>query len=109
MTPNPGSLLPVAFQAAEIATGLMRTRRPASLTEKHDRDLVSDVDLAIERQVRTLLAEATSVKKKANRAGLPGGGCGRWTRSTGRLTSPTASRCARHRSPCSVTGARSWA
>ena len=48
MTPDPGSLLPVALQAAEIATGLMQSRRPASLTEKHDRDLVSDVDLAIE-------------------------------------------------------------
>src|SRR6266567_6557036 len=59
MTPDPGSLLPVALQAAEIASGLMRARRPASVTEKHDRDLVSDVDLAIERQVRAHLAEAT--------------------------------------------------
>jgi myo-inositol-1(or 4)-monophosphatase len=37
----------------------MRTRRPASLTEKHDRDLVSDVDLAVERQIRAHLADAT--------------------------------------------------
>jgi myo-inositol-1(or 4)-monophosphatase len=59
MTPDPGSLLPVAFQAAEIAAEMMRTRRPMSLTEKHDRDLVSDVDLAIERQVRAHLAAAT--------------------------------------------------
>src|SRR5690349_2393964 len=59
MTPDPGSLLPVAFQAAEIAADMMRTRRPTSLTEKHDRDLVSDVDLAIERQVRAHLAAAT--------------------------------------------------
>src|SRR5215467_13312654 len=38
---------------------MMRTRRPASFTEKHDRDLVSDLDIAIERQVRALLAEVT--------------------------------------------------
>lgn len=59
MSPDPGSLLPVALQAADIAADMMRTRRPATVTEKHDRDLVSDVDLAIERQVRAHLAEAT--------------------------------------------------
>ena len=56
---DPGSLLPVALQAAGIAADMMRTGRPAQVTEKHDRDLVSDVDLAIERQVRAHLAEAT--------------------------------------------------
>ncbi len=59
MTPDPGSLLPVAFQATDIAAAMMRTRRPVTLTEKNDRDLVSDVDLAIERQVRAHLADAT--------------------------------------------------
>jgi myo-inositol-1(or 4)-monophosphatase len=59
MTPDPGSLLPVAFQATEVAADMMRTRRPTSVTEKHDRDLVSDVDLAIERQVRAHLAVST--------------------------------------------------
>jgi myo-inositol-1(or 4)-monophosphatase len=59
MTTDPGSLLPVALRAADIASELMRTRRPASVTEKHDRDVVSDVDIAIERQVRSLLGEAT--------------------------------------------------
>src|ERR1700685_3291787 len=52
MTADPGSFLPVALQAADIASELIRTRRPASVTEKSDRDLVSDVDLAIERAVR---------------------------------------------------------
>lgn len=79
MTPDPGSLLPVAFQAAEIATGLMRTRRPASLTEKHDRDLVSDVDLAIERQVRAHLAEATpDIGFLGEEEGQSGGPAGGW-------------------------------
>jgi myo-inositol-1(or 4)-monophosphatase len=59
MTPDPGSLLPVAFQAAEMAADMIRTRRPTSVTEKHDRDLVSDVDLTIERQVRAHLAAAS--------------------------------------------------
>ncbi len=59
MTPDPASLLPVALRAAEAAAEMMRTRRPARLTEKHDRDLVSDVDIAIERQVRAMLERAT--------------------------------------------------
>jgi myo-inositol-1(or 4)-monophosphatase len=59
MTPDPASLLPVALRAAELAADLMRTRRPVRLTEKHDRDLVSDVDIAIERQVRAMLEQAT--------------------------------------------------
>jgi myo-inositol-1(or 4)-monophosphatase len=56
---DPGSLLPVALRAADIASDLIRTRPPASVTEKSDRDLVSDVDLAIERAVRGYLHEAT--------------------------------------------------
>jgi myo-inositol-1(or 4)-monophosphatase len=59
MTPDPASLLPVALRAAETAAEMMRTRRPARLTEKHDRDLVSDVDIAIEREVRAMLEQAT--------------------------------------------------
>jgi myo-inositol-1(or 4)-monophosphatase len=77
MTRDPRSLLPVAFQATEIATGLMRTRRPASVTEKHDRDLVSDVDLAIERQVRAHLAGATPdigfLGEEEGQSGAPAG------------------------------------
>lgn len=59
MTPDPASLLPVAFRAADTAAEMMRSRRPAQLTEKHDRDLVSDVDVAIERQIRSLLEQST--------------------------------------------------
>jgi myo-inositol-1(or 4)-monophosphatase len=58
-TPDPEALLPVALQAASIAAKMMQTRRPASVTEKHDRDLVSDVDVAIERAVRGYLHQAT--------------------------------------------------
>jgi myo-inositol-1(or 4)-monophosphatase len=59
MTPDPASLLPIAMRAADMAAEMMRNRRPASLSEKHDRDLVSDVDVAIERQIRSLLEHAT--------------------------------------------------
>jgi 3'-phosphoadenosine 5'-phosphosulfate (PAPS) 3'-phosphatase len=75
---DPRSLLPVAFQAADIAADMMRTRRPAQLTEKHDRDLVSDVDLAIERQVRAHLAGATPdigfLGEEEGQSGSPAGG-----------------------------------
>lgn len=59
MIPDPAALLPIALQAAEVAGELIRTRRPASLTEKSDRDLVSDVDITIERAIRGFLADAT--------------------------------------------------
>jgi myo-inositol-1(or 4)-monophosphatase len=59
MTADPGSLLPVAFRAVAAASEMMRTRRPATVTEKSDRDLVSDVDLAIERAMRDHLNAAT--------------------------------------------------
>ncbi len=59
MTADPGSFLPVALRAADVASELIRTRPPASVTEKSDRDLVSDVDVAIERAVRGYLREAT--------------------------------------------------
>jgi myo-inositol-1(or 4)-monophosphatase len=58
-TPDPRSLLPVALEAIATASDLMRTQRPASLTEKDDRDLVSDVDVTIERAVRARLQAAT--------------------------------------------------
>ena len=59
MTTDPAAMLPIALRAADVAAEIMRTRRPTSVTEKKDRDLVSDVDFAIERQVRALLEEAT--------------------------------------------------
>src|SRR5712691_6240892 len=78
MTADPGSLLPVALQAADIASELIRTRRPVSVTEKSDRDLVSDVDVAIERAVRGYLREATPdtgfLGEEEGQSGDPGTG-----------------------------------
>lgn len=52
-------LLEVAFEAAAVATSMMLSQSPATLTAKGDRDYASDVDFAIEREVRSFLAEAT--------------------------------------------------
>jgi myo-inositol-1(or 4)-monophosphatase len=52
-------LLAVALAAADVAGGLIRDREPTVITEKSDRDLVSDVDVRVERSVRRLLHEAT--------------------------------------------------
>src|SRR4029077_1210682 len=60
---NPGTtltgLLSVGNRAVGVAAELIRTHRPAAVTAKGDRDRVTDVDLAVERTVRDLLAEAT--------------------------------------------------
>ena len=76
-TADPGSLLPVAFQAVAAASDLILTCRPAALTDKSDRDLVSDVDLAIERAMRDHLHSATPdigiLGAAEGRAGSQGG------------------------------------
>lgn len=46
------ALLPTAMEAVSIASQIMRSSRPGALTPKGDRDVVSDVDLAIERRLR---------------------------------------------------------
>jgi len=62
MGPDPQTtltgLLSVGRRAAGVAAELIRTRRPAAVTAKGDRDPVTDVDLAVERAIRDLLAEA---------------------------------------------------
>lgn len=59
MTTAPGSLLPVALEAAAIASDLVRTRVPGLLTAKGDRDMASEVDYAVERAVREYLHDKT--------------------------------------------------
>ncbi|TDD63531.1 inositol monophosphatase [Actinomadura darangshiensis] len=59
MTDAPAALLPVALQAAEIASDLVRTRVPGLLTAKGDRDMASEVDYAVERAVRDHLKDRT--------------------------------------------------
>jgi myo-inositol-1(or 4)-monophosphatase len=52
-------LLSVGQEAIEVAADLIRTRRPATVRAKGDRDSVTDVDLAVERTIRDLLARKT--------------------------------------------------
>ncbi len=52
-------LLPIAHQAVDLARDIMRTMQPGVLTAKGDRDMASEVDFAIEEQVRAFLAEHT--------------------------------------------------
>lgn len=52
-------LLPVALEAIAIAHQIVRERAPRSIVEKSARDLVTDVDLAVEDAVREFLARET--------------------------------------------------
>lgn len=52
-------LLPIAVEAVRRAAEAMRHRSPGPLTIKSDRDLASDLDFAIERDVRAFLAAET--------------------------------------------------
>ena len=52
-------LLSAGHEAIGVAAELVRTRRPAIVSPKGDRDSVTDVDFAVERTVRELLARKT--------------------------------------------------
>ncbi|MCS7475928.1 inositol monophosphatase family protein [Umezawaea endophytica] len=59
---NHHDLLPIAREAVAIGSGIITTRAVGSVTTKSERDLVTDIDLAVEDAVRTfLLAEAPHV------------------------------------------------
>jgi myo-inositol-1(or 4)-monophosphatase len=52
-------LLPVAREALEIARPIIRSRAPLSVLAKGERDMVTDVDLAVEDAVREFLTRET--------------------------------------------------
>ncbi|WP_320065001.1 inositol monophosphatase family protein [Micromonospora sp. RTGN7] len=52
-------LLPVAIEAVRRGAEAMRGRSPGSLSAKSDRDLVSELDFTIERELRAFLRHAT--------------------------------------------------
>lgn len=56
---NPAQFLPVAQRAVDIARDMLRDRVPGTVTAKGDRDMVSELDVTIERAVRAFLAEET--------------------------------------------------
>jgi myo-inositol-1(or 4)-monophosphatase len=57
--PQTADLLPIAREAVAIAHRIIRSRAPRSVTEKSARDLVTDVDLAVEEAVRAFLTRET--------------------------------------------------
>jgi myo-inositol-1(or 4)-monophosphatase len=52
-------LLVVAHQAVDLARSIMRSTQPGILTAKGDRDMASEVDFAVEEQVRAFLTDRT--------------------------------------------------
>lgn len=56
---NRASLLQIAVEATGLAADRIRQQSPGKLTAKGDRDYASEVDYAVEREVRTYLAEST--------------------------------------------------
>lgn len=56
---NAHDLLVTAMEAMNAASAMLRDSSPGTLTPKGDRDVVSDVDLAIERRLRDFLQDRT--------------------------------------------------
>jgi len=52
-------LAEIAQKAVSIGNALIKTTRPQTVTEKSDRDTYTDVDVRIQHEIRTYLAEAT--------------------------------------------------
>ncbi|MEU5882537.1 inositol monophosphatase family protein [Spirillospora sp. NPDC047279] len=52
-------LLPLAREAVAMARAIIRSRAPRSVVAKGDRDLVTDIDLAVEEAVRDFLLRET--------------------------------------------------
>jgi hypothetical protein len=91
-----GKLLPRATLAMDIAAGIVRDHLPAVIRAKGDRDMVSDIDIQIERAVRGFLQDQTPDigfmgRRKAARAGPSCSGS--LIRSTEQRTSLRESRC----------------
>jgi myo-inositol-1(or 4)-monophosphatase len=53
------SLADIAREAVHLGAELVRTATPHEVTEKGDRDIVTDVDVKVEQEIRAYLARAT--------------------------------------------------
>ncbi|SKU49540.1 inositol-1-monophosphatase [Mycobacteroides abscessus subsp. massiliense] len=56
---NHHDMLEIALKATELGSNLLESARPESVVHKSDRDLVTDVDLRIQRDITDYLATAT--------------------------------------------------
>ncbi|MBG0820580.1 inositol monophosphatase [Planomonospora sp. ID91781] len=59
MSTDVKSLLPIAQRAVEIAHEIVRTRVPKTISFKGHRDMVTEVDVAVEHAVRDFLSQET--------------------------------------------------
>jgi myo-inositol-1(or 4)-monophosphatase len=59
VTPDLAALQTVALRAMDLAEAHVLTHRPRQVTSKGDRDMVTDVDLAVEHTVRDFLIRET--------------------------------------------------
>lgn len=59
MPPTLAELLPIATEAVDRASRMIRERPPGQITIKGDRDAATEVDFAIEREIRTFLVSVT--------------------------------------------------
>ncbi|WP_204018429.1 inositol monophosphatase family protein [Sphaerimonospora thailandensis] len=59
MTLDARALLPIAEQAVTIASRIVRTKLPGVVTAKGDRDMVTEVDYAVEHALRDFLSRET--------------------------------------------------
>lgn len=59
MTLDARALLPIAEQAVTIASHIISTKLPGIVTAKGDRDMVTEVDYAVEHAVRDFLSRET--------------------------------------------------
>ncbi|MEV0228128.1 inositol monophosphatase family protein [Nonomuraea sp. NPDC050786] len=59
MTIDGRTLLPITERAVSIASEIIHTRAPGVVTAKGDRDMVTEVDLAVEHAVREFLSRET--------------------------------------------------
>ncbi|MER5453804.1 inositol monophosphatase family protein [Micromonospora sp. NPDC002389] len=71
--------LPIAVEAARRAADAMRQQTPVVLTTKGDRDVASELDYAIERDLRAFLDSATpGIGFLGEEEGLSGSPSKRW-------------------------------
>jgi myo-inositol-1(or 4)-monophosphatase len=80
VTTTTRSLLPLAVEAVDQAAGVIRNTRPGAVTTKGDRDMASEVDYQVEREMREFLAtRAPSIGFLGEEQGRTGTSAVFWT------------------------------
>ena len=108
MTDELTDLTRIAEQAVGLGYDIVRNTTPADIRLKGDRDVVTDVDLTVEREVSEFLKRmtprhASSARKRPPRLRPTGTRmCGHSTPWTALPTLPTGYRCAPYRLPWCV-------